>query len=199
MGMVTQPREQHHRLAKVRHCLAVEVAPTEHVAQVQTDPRRRAAVAQRQQFALGHLAAGGGLVVPTEHRQGHDLRHLGLRGRVRLAGLAQPGGGPVKAGHRVGQAALGDLGDAAGPVGEGLDLGLSANLPWRRLRGQRTQQLGRSDRTGGCGVPGVVAQGFQCPGQGESADSVQVGRQWRFVVEQAARQPGGHSAGIVGV
>ena len=165
MGMVAQAGKQHGCFAVLAGRVGIGIAAKLQRPQVLADAGGRAQIAQGQQVALGGHCAIGGLRMLAQHRQGHDLGHLGLGRRVGLADAAQAGGGAVEQPHRVGHLPADHRRQAAGPVGQGGNLGPQR---CRHIgRQQRPQGLGRAHCPGRLGAPGLVAQGLERPGQGQ--------------------------------
>ena len=165
VGMVTQPGKQHGGLPVVAGGVGIGVAAELQRAQVLAHARGHAQVAQGQQLALGGHRAGGGLLMLAQHRQGHDLGHLGLRRWVGPADAAQAGASAVEQAHRLGHLAADHGGQAPGPVGQRGDL---KPLGRRQLGAQQCPQgFGSAHGTRRLGAPGLVAQGLERPGQGQ--------------------------------
>ena len=190
--VVADAREQHGGLAVMARRFGIVVAPQVQAAQVQAHAAGGREVAQRDEFALRLRGARGGVVMPAEHRQGHDLRYLRLCSRVGAAGLAEGGLGAVEADHGIGHLTPCRHRDAGRPFDQGLDLdgliGRHASLT------QGAQGVGGLGGAGGLSAPGFVAQVFQGPGQCQCQRVGAGHRCCGIGLEQAAR-PGRH--GIV--
>ena len=119
--MVGHPREQHGCFPIMLCGLDVGIARQVQAAQVEADLAGGPHVALGDEFPLGALGTGHGLVLLAQVRQGHDLWHLGLGGVVRLAQPGEKAGGIVEALGRGEHLPARELRNACCPGRQGFD------------------------------------------------------------------------------
>ena len=172
---VAGAREQGRGFAKVIRCRRKTLGAQVQIAEIQRHLSRRHQVAVGEQLALRGPRAFGGVIMAAEHRQGHDLRHLRLRGMARQTQIDESRSGSVEPVHSGCHVALDDAGYAVRPGRQRFNFKQGGRLqrspcsfvqPAQRLRGAQGPL--------GLAAPAGVAKILQRPAQGARALNRQI-------------------------
>ena len=118
MLAIAGAREQHRGFAIVPRSRREIVATQMQAAQIQTHFGGGAGIAERHEYTLRLLGAGGGLRMLAEHRQCHDPRHLRLGRMMLLAEGSKHFSGAHEACVGVGHLPAREAGDSCSPFGQ---------------------------------------------------------------------------------